>query len=169
MAPRISVVLPSFNHAAYVERALRSALEQDVDDLELVVVDDGSTDGSREVIRDVLADARGRRTTYHEQENSGSHAAIARGLELASGPIVALLNSDDEYAPGRLRRALEHVPPSGDFLLFTGLQLVDGAGRALAPPSRRSTPWLPARAAGRGSSPTSCARAGASTRASWPS
>jgi len=133
MAPRISVVLPSYNHAAFVERALRSALEQDVDDLELVVVDDGSSDGSREIVRDVLADARGRRTVYHEQQNAGSHAAIARGLELASGEVVALLNSDDEYAPGRLRRALEHAPARGDFLLFTGLQLVDGAGRPLAP------------------------------------
>jgi glycosyltransferase involved in cell wall biosynthesis len=133
MAPRISVVLPSYNHAAFVERALRSALEQDVDDLELVVVDDGSSDESREIIRDVLADAGGRRTVFHEQPNAGSHAAIARGLELASGEVVALLNSDDEFAPGRLRRALEHAPAHGDFLLFTGLQLVDGGGRPLAP------------------------------------
>lgn len=133
MAPRISVVLPSYNHEAYVERALRSVLEQDVDDLELVVVDDGSRDGSRDVIRAVLAEAGSRRTIFHEQENAGSHAAIARGLELAGGEIVALLNSDDEYAPGRLRRALEAAPARGDFLLFTGLEVVDGAGQPLPP------------------------------------
>jgi glycosyltransferase involved in cell wall biosynthesis len=133
MAPRISVVLPSYNHEAYEERALRSVLEQDVDDLELVVVDDGSRDGSRDVIRAVLAEAGSRRTIFHEQENAGSHAAIARGLELAGGEIVALLNSDDEYAPGRLRRALEAAPARGDFLLFTGLEVVDGAGHPLPP------------------------------------
>ncbi|HVS18841.1 MAG TPA: glycosyltransferase [Planctomycetota bacterium] len=133
MSPKLSVVLPCYNHEAYVERALRSVLEQGLDDLELVVVDDGSTDGTRDEIRRVLADAGSTRAIFHEQANGGSHAAIARGLELATGDVIALLNSDDEDAPGRLTRALAQAPAGGDFLLFTGVEMVDGTGRALAP------------------------------------
>ena len=129
MTPRVSVVLPCYNHEAFVAEALRSVFAQQVDDLELVVVDDGSNDGTREVIQSVLPEAGGVQVVFEAQANAGSHAAIARGIELSSGRVIALLNSDDYFAPTRLKQVLPHCPESGDFLLFTGLSMVDPQGR----------------------------------------
>jgi glycosyltransferase involved in cell wall biosynthesis len=135
MTSRISVVLPCFNHEAFVGQALRSVFAQGVPDLELVVVDDGSSDGSRAEIQRVLADAGKVRVVYHEQENAGSHAALARGIELASGDVIALLNSDDYFAPTRLARVLERTRPGSDFLVFTGVSFVNAEGGGVAPRS----------------------------------
>jgi glycosyltransferase involved in cell wall biosynthesis len=101
-APLVSIVIPSYNHARYVRAAIDSVLGQDTD-LELIVVDDGSTDESREVIG-AVTDPRLRLIL---QENRGAHAAINRGLTEARGHFLGILNSDDRYAAGRLARAVD--------------------------------------------------------------
>jgi glycosyltransferase involved in cell wall biosynthesis len=101
LAPLVSVVIPSFNHARFVGQAMGSVLEQTHDELELIVVDDGSTDESRDVLRTF----RDPRVRIELQENAGAHAAINRGLGLARGELIAILNSDDRFAPDRLARA----------------------------------------------------------------
>ena len=110
MAPLVSVVIPSFNHARYLGQAVGSVLEQTHRDLELVVVDDGSTDESREILRTF----RDPRIRVELQENAGAHAAINRGLALSRGELLAILNSDDRFAPQRLARAVAafEVEPS---------------------------------------------------------
>ena len=99
--PLVSIVIPSFNHARYLGQAVGSVLDQTHADLELVVVDDGSTDESRAI----LSTLRDPRVRVELQENAGAHAAINRGLALARGELLAILNSDDRFAPGRLGRA----------------------------------------------------------------
>ncbi len=131
--PRVSVILPSFNHEAFVEQALRSVFRQDWPELELVVVDDGSTDSSPAVIRRVLEDAGRVEVIYHEQENAGAHAALERAIALSSGQVIAILNSDDYFDDARLARLRPQLCSSGDFLVFTGLALVDAKGREVAP------------------------------------
>ena len=96
--PAVSVVIPSYNHAAWVAAAVESALAQTLADLEVIVVDDGSTDESRAVLR-ALRDPR---LTVVEQANAGAHAALNAGIARAAAPLVAILNSDDLYQPERL-------------------------------------------------------------------
>jgi glycosyltransferase involved in cell wall biosynthesis len=98
---RLSVVVPSFNHERWVGGAVASALEQTLAPAEVVVVDDGSTDGSR----DVLSGLEGGRVRMILQENRGAHHALNRAITLARGEWVAILNSDDLFDPGRLEHA----------------------------------------------------------------
>lgn len=112
---RVSVVIPLYNHARYIAEAVASVLDQGELLRELIVIDDGSRDASAEVMAGLAAgDARIRFLT---QENRGAHATINRGLALATGEFVTILNSDDAYLPGRfaaLVRALDLDPGSED-------------------------------------------------------
>jgi glycosyltransferase involved in cell wall biosynthesis len=110
--PKVSVVIPSYNHGTYVERAIRSALHQDVCDLEVVVVDDGSTDDTRQRIVK-LDDAR---LTYIRQENHGLPAARNAGIRASTGELLAFLDADDEFDRTKLARQiafLENNPEVG--------------------------------------------------------
>lgn len=104
MAPPvgISVVIPLYNKARTVARAMESVLAQRGAEFEVVVVDDGSTDGS-----DKIAAAYGSRIVYLRQDNAGPAAARNRGVERSKHPIVAFLDADDELLPECLAAHLE--------------------------------------------------------------
>ena len=124
----VSVVIPSYNHAAYIGEAVNSVLSQSVGDLELIVVDDGSEDDSLAI----LSGFTDRRLRLFHQPNQGAHAAINRGLREAKGSYLAILNSDDAYQPQRLEklvRLLENNPAVA--LAGSYIQLIDHQGRAL--------------------------------------
>jgi glycosyltransferase involved in cell wall biosynthesis len=125
----VSVVMPAYNHEKYVAAAIESVLKQSLGDLELIIVNDGSRDGTERVIR-TFDDPRIR---YFTQENQGAHVAINRGLKLARGEYLAILNSDDVYAPQRLERLLQHAEMSGLDFLFTEVEHIDSKSRSLAP------------------------------------
>jgi glycosyltransferase involved in cell wall biosynthesis len=100
--PRLTVITPSLNQARYLERALRSVLDQDYPDLEYIVMDGGSTDGSVEILR-----RYGDRLAYWVSEpDSGQSWAINRGIERSTGEVIAYINSDDYYLPGAFEAAL---------------------------------------------------------------
>jgi glycosyltransferase involved in cell wall biosynthesis len=99
-APRISVVVPTYDRVAMVPEAIDSVLAQDPEDVEVVVVDDGSRDGTDRVLaRRYAGDPRVR---VHRQENSGVAQARNRGIDLATGSLIGFLDSDDLYLPGFL-------------------------------------------------------------------
>jgi glycosyltransferase involved in cell wall biosynthesis len=101
--PVFSVVIPTYNRADKVCRAVKSVLNQSLADFEVLVMDDGSTDNTREVIKD-LADPR---IKYEWAENFGGPAAPRnRGLRLAQGKYVAFLDSDDWWMPKKLEESL---------------------------------------------------------------
>src|SRR4051812_16613935 len=105
--PAVSVVMPSYNHEAYVEDAVRSVLTQSLDDLELIVIDDGSSDRSRAILSSLAAeDARLRLIC---RTNQGAPATINEGIGLARGKWVGIINSDDLYASGRLEHMLKFL------------------------------------------------------------
>ena len=108
MSPTVSVIVPSFNHEAFVGPAIDSALAPGGADVEVVVVDDGSTDDSRERLE---AYAGNPRVKVHHQENRGAHAALNRGLELAGGDLIFILNSDDSFAPQRIENLARRLDP----------------------------------------------------------
>ena len=97
----VSVIIPTCNRAARLERALRSVLAQRHPPLEVIVVDDGSTDPTRAVVMEAGAAVR-----YHYQENRGVSAARNAGIRLASGQWLAFLDSDDEWLPDKLGKQL---------------------------------------------------------------
>lgn len=131
--PRVSVVMASYNHRRYVLEAIESVLAQTMPDLELVVVDDDSRDGSLAVIGRVR-DERVR--AYALRENTGGAAALNFAIQQARGEFVAVINSDDRWAPEKLARQLEVFERRPDLgAVFTGVQLIDERGRPL-PPAR---------------------------------
>jgi len=101
--PLISIIIPSFNHAPYLRQAVDSVLQQTETDLELIVVDDGSTDESL----DILSTFSDSRMQVFQQPNLGAHAAINHALAKTSGNYLAILNSDDTYHPRRLEKAIQ--------------------------------------------------------------
>ena len=95
--PAVSVIMPAYNVAPYIGEAIESVLNQTFDDLELLIVDDGATDGS-DVIADLYA-SRDRRIRVIRQANAGISAARNHGLRVASSPVIAVLDSDDVWEP----------------------------------------------------------------------
>ncbi|MBI5723982.1 MAG: glycosyltransferase [Planctomycetes bacterium] len=97
---RISVITPGFNQAAFLEQAMLSVLDQDWPDIEYIVLDGGSGDGSADIIRKY----EGRLARWRSSPDAGQSAAINEGLRAVTGQIVGWLNSDDLLLPGALRR-----------------------------------------------------------------
>ena len=96
----ISVVIPLYNKELEVERALRSVLSQSLMPGEIIVVDDGSTDGSRAIVERVIGENKGVNIRLIVQENAGVSAARNRGIQEAKGDYVALLDADDFWLSG---------------------------------------------------------------------
>ena len=114
MAEPLSVIIPTYNRARYIAEAVTSVLEQGELDAELVVVDDGSTDDTRQVL-----ESFGSRVRYVSQVNSGPAAARNTGVNLATGEMIGFLDSDDLVVPGSLDRRIEILSsdPSVDLVL----------------------------------------------------
>jgi len=123
----VSVVIPSYNHRQYLPAAVESVLGQSHEHLELIIVDDGSTDDSREYLRGI-SDPR---CTVVEQRNAGAHAAINRGLALAKGDVLAILNSDDIFHPTRIEACLRELAANPCDLVATWLEVIDEGGAVL--------------------------------------
>jgi glycosyltransferase involved in cell wall biosynthesis len=100
LSPTVSVVLPTYNRERTIRRAITSVLSQSDVTLELIVVDDASTDNTVQVIEDLLADDRVR--LVRNEKTCGGAAARTRGLELATGPFIAFQDSDDEWLADKL-------------------------------------------------------------------
>jgi glycosyltransferase involved in cell wall biosynthesis len=139
--PEISVIIPSYDHAAYISDAVKSVFSQSHKDFELIVVDDGSTDNSLEVLSG-FNDPRLRVLT---QPNQGAHAAINRGLRVATGEYLAILNSDDLYHPLRLAKMLEVLKTDRQVgLVGSYIDIIDRGGKSLGVKHgyTDSPPWL---------------------------
>ena len=102
MNPKISVVIPSYNRAGCIEKAIDSVLEQTVDDIEIILVDDGSTDNTRELIQNKYGD----QVRYVYQENQGMAGARNTGIKNAQGDYIAFLDSDDYWYSAKLERQM---------------------------------------------------------------
>jgi cellulose synthase/poly-beta-1,6-N-acetylglucosamine synthase-like glycosyltransferase len=107
--PRVSVIVPLFNKAGYVGRALASISSQTFADFEVIVVDDGSTDGGAEIV----ARHRDSRMRLVSQQNSGPGAARNRGIEQSRGLLLAFLDADDEWLPHYLEAGIAGMDSSG--------------------------------------------------------
>lgn len=125
----VTVIVPAYNAGPYLREAVASALNQTHDDLDLIVVDDGSTDGSVQSVEE-LDDARLR---IIRQANAGKSVAMNRALDEAQGQYYCILDADDTMHPERVARQLAALEANSDVAaVFCGHELLMG-GRRLAP------------------------------------
>lgn len=140
--PRITIVTPSFNQAQFLEETIRSVLLQGYPNLEYIVMDGGSTDGSADIIRKYSPWI----DYWVSEKDNGQADAIYRGFERATGQIIGWLNSDDVYLPGALLRfAREFIQRPDTELLVGGLPVIDEEGNILRSPSGYPRYYVPAR------------------------
>ena len=117
MNPKVSVVIPTYNRAAKVRNAIESVLAQTVTDLEVIVVDDGSSDGTGKILGETFGD----RIRYYAQANQGVSVARNKGIEEARGEWIAFLDSDDLWEKEKLEwqfKALERFGPAVRRVLY---------------------------------------------------
>jgi len=134
--PKVSIVMPVYNHEAFVWSACESVLKQDYEDLELICVDDGSTDASPRVLSELRYSWPTSRLKVVTTANYGAHAALNRGVSEAQGDVVMFLNSDDFYVAGRVgvcMRALAETGSPKDRWAFSSVAFIDEFGVGVDP------------------------------------
>jgi hypothetical protein len=115
MNPLVSIIVPSYQQAKYLRNAIDSVLGQDYAPLEVLVLDGGSSDGSREIL-----ESYGKKIWYRSHADGGQCSAINEGFERSRGEIVAWLNSDDFYYPGAIAHAVEMLTRNPEAALVYG-------------------------------------------------
>src|SRR5581483_9178116 len=140
--PLVSVMIGAYNAAPYLGEAIESVFAQDYEPLELIVCDDGSTDGTADVAR-TFANVK-----VVSQENAGNGAARNRAVEEASGELYAFLDADDRFTPGKLtlQKAALDADPGLDMVFghvreFVSPELDDETRAQIRPPAPQPMPW----------------------------
>jgi glycosyltransferase involved in cell wall biosynthesis len=126
--PLVTIVTPSYNQAPFLEATIRSVLEQDYTNIEYIIIDGGSTDGSLDIIKK-YAD---RLAFWSSEKDRGQTDAINKGFARATGEILAWINSDDTYEPGAVREAVMEMlahPEMG--LVYGDANFIDDHGRVI--------------------------------------
>lgn len=122
--PVVSIIVPVYNVEAYIEECLDSIVNQTYQQLEIIVVDDGSTDASSQLVKKYLADNR---ILFIEQENQGLSGARNSGLKVATGKYVLFVDSDDYIRVNMLTELVSRIEESqADLVRFNGSAFVDG-------------------------------------------
>lgn len=124
--PKVTIVTPVYNQADYVEETINSVLAQDYPDVEYIIINDGSTDGSAEKIDQYKSVA----TVIH-QDNQGQAAALNLGWEKASGTIIGYLSSDDIIAPNLVSRLVNELLNSDSVVVYPSFNLISSAGNLI--------------------------------------
>jgi O-antigen biosynthesis protein len=115
---KISVLIPTYNHAEFLDAAISSVYDSTHKNIELIVVDDGSTDNTKEVA------SKYKNIIFFSQENSGAHNAINKAMSLSSGDLLAILNDDDLYLPNHLSLALENLQRYGNQIYIGSPEII---------------------------------------------
>lgn len=112
----VSVIIPAFNAEKYISEAIHSVLNQTCPAAEIIVIDDGSTDGTRNIVEKYSS------IRYVHQNNSGVAAALNRGFLLSTGNHIAFISADDMWVPDKLRQQKEQLSKSPNTLVFGHMQ-----------------------------------------------
>jgi glycosyltransferase involved in cell wall biosynthesis len=115
MNPKVSICIPTYNRKDYLQQTLNSCFAQTYKDREVVVVDDGSTDGTQEMVKELGYDVR-----YYWQQNHGDAAARNKLIELAQGEFITFIDSDDLLMPDAVERMMHVVETEGGNVIVYG-------------------------------------------------
>ena len=137
--PLVSLIMPVFNHAHFLERSIGSILDQDYKNWELIVIDDGSTDNGANIIKSY----KDSRLHYKYQKNQGVlnlAKTINKGLDVARGSLVTMVPSDDSWPKNRLSLQVPHTIPDQVVLSFGKMNLINEKDQiiGLSDPSKQS-------------------------------
>lgn len=128
--PKISIYIPAYNASQYIVRAVESVLDQDVEDLEVCIADDGSRDGTIDVLEKRFADEP--RVRWSTNSNGGIGFASNRAIAMASGLYIGQLDSDDCLKPGAVRTLAKHLDDNPDLVCcYSSCERVDAKGKYL--------------------------------------
>lgn len=125
--PTVSVIMPAYNAERFIEEAIRSVMAQTVTDWELLVLDDGSTDGTADIVCQIAAEDERIRYLPNEQ-NMGVARTRNRGFDLCNGKYVALLDSDDVWLPDKLARQIAYLEENKADIVCCSYAIVDMDG-----------------------------------------
>ncbi len=137
--PKVSIIIPSYNHSSFVGAAIESVLAQTCGDFELIVIDDASCDDTWEAIQS-FSDSRIK--AFRHETNQGAVETINEGLRLASGSFLTILNSDDIYHPSRLQKLLNVIVKENAEFIFTDVELIDSLGTIICDESHGWLTWF---------------------------
>lgn len=127
--PLISIVIPAYNMAEYISDALISCINQTYQNIEIIVIDDGSKDKTKEVIKKFQ-----KSLSYHYQENMGVSVARNHGINIAKGEFVAFLDADDIWMPTKIEAQIDIIEKNNDLKAVScGYGIMDEAGKILMP------------------------------------
>lgn len=128
-APRVSVIIPAYNHALWIKQAVHSVFQQSFSDWELIIIDDASTDNTWAVLeRECAAFAAVNPqniVTHRHSQNQGASATLNEGLSRSRGEYIAILNSDDVWHKARLARLVEYSEQQACDFVASGVTLWD--------------------------------------------
>lgn len=121
--PLVSVLLPSYNHANYIEEAIISIFNQTYNNIELIIIDDGSNDGSNEIIKNL----QNKYTFYYEHQiNCGLIKTLDKLIKKANGKYISLFSSDDLYAPNKIEKLVDFLEQNTDYdMVYSRIALID--------------------------------------------
>lgn len=128
--PLVSIILPTYNRAKYIKKALESALSQSYKNIEIIIIDDGSTDETRKVLEAYLKDSR---VKYFFQENQGVSKARKKGINISSGKYIAILDSDDFWLDSKkLEKQIDFLENHSEYVLVGGGVIrIDESGKEI--------------------------------------
>lgn len=125
---KFSIIIPTFNRSWCIERAIKSVLQQEFQDWEMIIIDDGSTDDTKNITKKYLSDSR---IKYFYKENGGVGSARNLGIENANGEIIMFLDSDDEFVSGALTLIFSAISKYKDAKIFS-FRVVDQNGQQVS-------------------------------------
>ena len=125
----VSIIIPCYNYANFLHKSLDSVLEQTYSNIEIILVDDGSTDNTRDIIHTKYLN----KVKYIYQENKGASAARNKGMDMATGEYIAFLDADDFFAPTSIKDRLDILQNNSEIgWVYSKWQYVDTEGNTLS-------------------------------------
>lgn len=134
MKPLVSVLTPAYNRAAFISEAVESVLNQTYDNIEYIVIDDGSTDDTYSILQEYEDTGRLRLLTHKNRQNHGQSASLNLGLKAATGDYIVILDSDDRLHQDKIQKQVEFLEQNPGFGMVYGQAMaIDEGGKELFP------------------------------------